>query len=173
METWTPAGKIKFPSFVSSWTIRLRTIIGGYSLKTSYKIMVTCDMEYIYIVRIRKWCAYQTHLIKYLIEVMPMQKNWLQWSFSFWKKFIQVNGWIFELLIWVLITIILLTFLYLHKTRKTHKKHCKTQKMHKKHIGSNLIENLKIFGGLIVIQFFNLLSHHYKIVVVYFPQSDK
>ena len=79
METWTPAGKIKFPSFVSSWTIRLRTIIGGYSLKTSYKIMVTCDMEYIYIVRIRKWCAYQTHLIKYLIEVMPMQKNWLQW----------------------------------------------------------------------------------------------
>ena len=80
METWTPAGKIKFPSFISSWTIRLRTIIGGYSLKTSYKIMVTCDMEYIYIVRIRKWCAYQTHLIKYLIEVMPMQKYWLQWS---------------------------------------------------------------------------------------------
>jgi len=38
---------------------------------------------------------------------------------------------------------------------------------------SNLIESLKIFGGLNVLLFSNLLSHRYKNVVVQFPQSTK
>ena len=50
-ETFTPASNNKFPSLISSWTSRFSKIIGGYNLRTSYKIMVTWNIQ-----EKREWC---------------------------------------------------------------------------------------------------------------------
>ena len=91
-----------------------------------------------------------------------MQKNWLQWSpffFFFWEK-IRPSQW---LNIWIThLGTYYNNFTYVSlpsRNTENAQKTLQNTEMHKKHIGSNLIENLKIFGGLIVIQFSYLLYH--------------
>lgn len=46
-ETCVPAGSNSSPNFVSFWICRESAGTGGYSLMTSYKIMVSCDEEHV------------------------------------------------------------------------------------------------------------------------------